>query len=247
MPRIRESSNSAADQPGDATRWSPRQSPAPAPAKDQASPRYGRAGQGLMSGLGRPGADERVERLKLGSLCVVVHVYLLCRDCRRPKETPARHGNHRRKLSGRINRRVVRTRRSTGDTAAFAWYRLAVCDLSGAVGGGRRRRRLWVRPSGSSAGRPCRLSGGPEHRELAGPRQAFDACLLAARGGTVGHRDRMRELDGQPAGRVPTRCAGSMARKPALEINSPTRIKRAVGAAQQIHPGLRHRSIASPQ
>jgi hypothetical protein len=37
----------------------------------------------------------------------------------------------------------------------------------------------------------------------------------------------MRKLDGQPAGRVATRGAGSMTRKSAVEIDGPTRVKRA--------------------
>jgi hypothetical protein len=92
----------------------------------------------------------------------------------------------------------------------------------------------------------CGLSSA-EQRELIGPRQAFDACLLSARGGAVGHRYRVRELDRKPACRVATRGAGSVAHKSALEIDRPTRIKRAVGAAQQVYPRLGHRPIASPQ
>ena len=38
------------------------------------------------------------------------------------------------------------------------------------------------------------------------------------RGGAIGHPYRTRELDAQPAGRVPTRGAGSMASESALEL-----------------------------
>ena len=89
--------------------------------------------------------------------------------------------------------------------------------------------------------------GNAKERQLVGPRQALDACLLAARRGVVGHRYRVYELNWQPARRVATRTAGSMAREPALEIDRPTRVKRAVAAAQQIYPRLGHGSIASPQ
>jgi hypothetical protein len=75
-----------------------------------------------------------------------------------------------------------------------------------------------------------------EQRELCCSRQALDACLFAASSRAVGHRHRKLELDGQPAGRVAAGDAGTVARKPALEIDCPTRVERAVAAAQQIHP-----------
>jgi hypothetical protein len=90
-----------------------------------------------------------------------------------------------------------------------------------------------------------RHSVGAEQRELCCARQALDACLFAASSRAVGHRHRKLELDWQPAGRVAAGDAGTVARKPALEIDCPTPVGRAVAAAQQIHPGLGHRTTAS--
>ena len=115
----------------------------------------------------------------------------------------------------------------------------SIAKRSHAVGERTRCRPSNVRSSGPKTG-PSRGLTGAEQRELVGPRQAFDACLLAARGGAVGHPYRICQLDWQPACRVPTRGAGSMARESALEIDRPTRIQRAVVAAQQIYPRLGH-------
>jgi hypothetical protein len=86
---------------------------------------------------------------------------------------------------------------------------------------------------------------GAEQCDLCCSRQALDAVHFAASSRAVGHRHRKLELDRQPAGRVAAGDAGTVARKPALEIACPTRVERAVAAAQQIHPGLGHRTTAS--
>ena len=90
-------------------------------------------------------------------------------------------------------------------------------------------------------------ASGAEQRQLGCPRHALDACLLAASSRAVGHRHRKLELDRQPAGRIAARDAGSVALKPALEIDRPARVERAVAAAQHINPGLGHRATASPR
>jgi hypothetical protein len=100
--------------------------------------------------------------------------------------------------------------------------------------------------SGQPIGRSRRLSGAKQ-RELCCSRQTLDACLLAASSRAVGHRHRKLELDGQPAGCIAAGDARSVVRKPALKIDRPARVERAVATAQHIHPGLGHRGTASPR
>lgn len=76
-----------------------------------------------------------------------------------------------------------------------------------------------------------------EQRELRGPRQALDPCLLAPSGARVRHRYRCEQLHRQAAAGVAAAAPGGVGCDAALDIDSPARVEGAVATAQDIDPG----------
>ena len=69
--------------------------------------------------------------------------------------------------------------------------------------------------------------------------EPLDAGLLAKRGGSIGDRDRERELNRTPAARVAAGGAGTVGGEAPLHVGRPAAVQAVVGAAQQVdvrHP-----------
>ena len=145
----------------------------------------------------------------------------------RRREGPARDPDQ---LRGMASMLIPLGRPGTPAAAASAVFLLAPRGRTTSMAVREHHRRpvlrdVYVASSASFAARGSRLMRASSRR--------------AARGRTLHCR---LELDGQPARRVTAREAGAMPGEPPLEVDRPTGVQRAVAAAQQIHPGLRHRS-----
>ena len=117
------------------------------------------------------------------------------------------------------------------------------CDRRQATGTRQKPRRAELsgrRPGRRASRARVRRRSAParDQRELLLARQALDPRLLAPRGVRVAHAQRAGELNRQARAGVASATARGVGREAALEVDRPARVQRAVGAAQDVDPGV---------